>query len=653
MSKSYYELQPGRPVGSSDGVSPLGGEYDDYLQGYDGPTSQPGSDRRFRATAKEVPLGVSFDSSSNGGRRATTSHAWWWAEIAAVVGSIAAMVALVVVLALCDGWALSRWTFFIQPNTVISILVMVGKTSMLLAVSACLSQLKWKHFLDRRRPLSHLQAFDNASRGPLGSLSLMGNLRLGAILAFCFALVTTASVAIDPTAQQILQFPSRTTKLENVTSKIGVAKEYVSRAFNNKNPEADAANFYIGFFNGDTLPLQSGLLNSIFGQVPHPSYSCPPPATSCSWPEFSTLGVCRSVRNLTDVAVPDCKANEIKDKAAPGLNLTCTYDYAGRNRSEYLVEMEWNLTLRNGTNGKPTVVPTDYTWFRSRTSIHTDSFGHHTLSLTSVKVANANNGISGKDKPPPTEMLQSDWYLCERTHRGATVDSGRLVPGTVVEEPLTPLRNRTVIGATELNRGTMFDESFVTYRANASGREYTTGNYALQRVYEFLQTVLDNRFGLYDNATRVERGGKLGELLPMGYYMNLTDHAAMTGSIADGISAQMRSRGPGDNNNLTMLSGSAFRSETYIRVRWPWFLLALVEVVAAAVLVTATIFITRGEPLLKSSVMALLLHGLDGWGEDGRSGRLETEKDLDARSKAMKAQLCEDDNGWLRFANTS
>ncbi|KAK8059968.1 hypothetical protein PG996_009898, partial [Apiospora saccharicola] len=616
--------------------------------------SQTGSDRRFRATSKEtMPPGVRFDSSSNGGRRATTSHSWWWAEIAAVVGSIAAMVALVVVLALSDGRALSLWTFFVQPNTVISILVMVSKTSMLLAVSACLSQLKWKHFLDGPRPLSHLQAFDNASRGPLGSLFLMGNLRLGAVLAFFFALVTTASVAIDPTAQQILEFPSRTTRLEDVTSKMGTAQQYASKAFDNKYPDADAQNLYIRFFNGNTLPLQSSLLNAVFGQVAPPSYSCPPPATSCSWPDFSTLGVCRSFRNLTDVAKPDCKTKESEPEATTQwLNLTCTYDYTGRNRSEHLVEMDWNLSARNKTNGELMILPADYTWYQSRCTIHTDGFGHHTLSLTSVKVDNANNGISGKDKPPPTEMLQSDWYLCERTHRGAGVESGRLVPGTVEEEPLTPIRNRTATATKEFG-GTLFDESFVTYRASRTGREYTTGNYPFGRVYEFLQTVLDNRFGLADNATRIDSGGALGGLLPLGYYMNLTDHAAMTGSIADGLSAQMRSQSPGDNGNLTMLEGAAFRAETYIHVRWPWFLLALVEVVAAALLVTVTIFITRGEPLLKSSVMALLLHGLDGWGEDGRSGRLETERELDKRSKTMTAKLCEDDNGWLRFANVS
>ncbi|KAK8090498.1 hypothetical protein PG994_000003 [Apiospora phragmitis] len=627
--KAFYELQPNGPKISIGGVSPLGGEYDEYLQGYDVPRSQTGSEARFRSTAIEVPPESPFEPSNNGNRRAKASHSWWWAEIASVVSSIAAMVALVVVLALFDGRALSQWNFFLQPNTIISILAMVSKASMLLAVSACLSQLKWTHFHDQPRPLSHLQILDSASRGPLGSLFLMGSLRFGSVLAFLFAVVTIASVAIDPTAQQILDFPSRIAELETVTSKLGVAKQYASRAFNNKYPEADAANcsgpgltkphldFYIEYFNGDTLLLQSGLLNAIFGSISEPSYSCPPPATSCSWPEFSTLGVCRSFRNLTDIAKPGCNYTS-SDNDPPFRNLTCTYDYTGRNRSEFLVDMEWHLTARPGRDGKMQATPVDYTWYRS---------------------------------PPPTEMLQSNWYLCEQTHRGAGIDSGKLSPGSVVSELLTPLRNRTVPADTR-EGGTLYDENFITYHANSSGHEYITGSYQFSRLYEFLKPALDNRFGLFDNASHVESGGSLGELLPLGYYMNLTDHAAMTGHIADGISAQMRSKSPGDNNNLTMLDGSAFRAETYIHVRWPWFILALVEVVAATLLVASTIFITRGQPLLKSSVMALLLHGLDGWEEEGKAGSLETEKDLEERSRAMTGRLCEDDNGWLRFAKT-
>ncbi|KAK7956545.1 uncharacterized protein PG986_005767 [Apiospora aurea] len=655
--KRNFELKPSGSRTSTGGVSPLGGEYDEYLHAYDVPRSQNGSQPRFRTTTTEVqPESLFYPPHNGNGPRTGASRSWWWAEIASVAGSIAAMVALVVVLALFDGRALSQWNFFIQPNTIISILVMVSKTSMLLAVSACLSQLKWKHFHDRPRPLSDLQIFDSATRGPLGSLYLMGNLRLGAVLAFFFAVVTTASVAIDPTAQQILQFPSRITKLENVTSKLGVAEQYTSKAFRNKYPESDASNFYLEYFNGDTLLLQSSLLNAIFGSIPEPSYSCPPPATSCSWPDFSTLGVCRSYRNLTEAAAPACNATSSNDKA-PTRNLTCTYDYHGRNRSEHLVDMKWNLAAKPGPDGKMQAYPADWTWYQAKSTIHTDKFGHQTLSMTSVKMLDGNDSPVDGKTPPPTEMLQSEWSLCEHTHHGATVDSGRLTPGRVVSAPLMPLRNTTVPASDRgAGPGGLYDESFVTYRTGdgaTTGREYTVGQYQFSRLYAFLKSALDNRFGLFDNATRVESGGSLGTLLPMGYYMNLTDHATLTGRIAEGVSAQMRSKTPaGDNDDLTMLEGAALRAETYIHARWPWVLLALIEVVAAAVLVTATIFITRGQPLLKSSVMALLLHGLDGWEEEGKAGSLETEKDLEERSKGMTARLCEDDNGWLRFSKS-
>lgn len=314
--------------------------------------------------------------------------------------------------------------------------------------------------------------------------------------------------------------------------------------------------------------------------------------------------------------------------------------------------MVWNLVAKETANGDTVVSPTDYTWYQSATTIHMDAFGDYSFSMTSVRVVNANNGIGANNTPPATEMLQSNWYLCERSYHGAAVKSGSFMAGTLVSSALTPLQNTTV-PANATAGGTLMSESFVTYRANSTGNEYTVGNYPFQRLYQFLQTTLDNRFGLFDNASTLDFGSV--NILPMGYYLNLTDLAAMTSNIAEGITAQMRNTLPvGDNGNLTLFEGDAFIAETYIRVRWPWVILALLEVVVAALLLIATILVTRGQPLLKSSVMALLVHGLDGWDVgEAKAGRLDTEKDLERRSRSMTAVFGLDDNGWLRFTRTS
>lgn len=159
--------------------------------------------------------------------RRPRSHWWWW-EIAAVVFSIACMAAAVVLLANINDTRLSTWSFYFQPNTVISILTTLAKSAMLFSVSPCLSQLKWRHFQTRPAgtPLNHLEDFEDASRGPLGSLLMLGNHRLAALIPSVLALITVASLAIDPMAQQVLKFPGKDFPLQSINAGIGQASSY-------------------------------------------------------------------------------------------------------------------------------------------------------------------------------------------------------------------------------------------------------------------------------------------------------------------------------------------------------------------------------------------------------------------------------------------
>lgn len=133
-----------------------------------------------------LPSKTQVHGSSLPNRRARTP--WWWWEIAAVLFSIACMVAAVILLANINNTRLSTWLFYFQPNTVISILTTLARSAMLFSVSTCLSQLKWRHFQTRQagRPLNHLEDFDDASRGPLGSLFILGNHRLAAFVPSCW-----------------------------------------------------------------------------------------------------------------------------------------------------------------------------------------------------------------------------------------------------------------------------------------------------------------------------------------------------------------------------------------------------------------------------------------------------------------------------------
>jgi hypothetical protein len=107
------------------------------------------------------------------------NDSWFW-ETLAIILSVVAILALIFVLRHVDGMAQNAWTFEITPNTIISLLSTTARSSSLVAISAVIGQEKWVwfglgkyHGFRKDTRLVDLQVFDNASRGPLGSLTLI------------------------------------------------------------------------------------------------------------------------------------------------------------------------------------------------------------------------------------------------------------------------------------------------------------------------------------------------------------------------------------------------------------------------------------------------------------------------------------------------
>lgn len=98
---------------------------------------------------------------------------WWLWELLACFGSLLGLIAILVFLKVYDSRPQPQWPSYITINTVISLLTAVMKAPLLLSTAACISQTKWIHYQANPRPLTDFVVYDNASRGPLGSLSLM------------------------------------------------------------------------------------------------------------------------------------------------------------------------------------------------------------------------------------------------------------------------------------------------------------------------------------------------------------------------------------------------------------------------------------------------------------------------------------------------
>jgi hypothetical protein len=105
-----------------------------------------------------------------------SSQSWvhaWLLEILSCVTSIVCLIGIGILLENYDGQPVPALPLGITLNTLLAFLTTLCKAAFAYPVFQGLSQLKWNWFARKKRPLIHLDAFDQASRGAAGSIWLL------------------------------------------------------------------------------------------------------------------------------------------------------------------------------------------------------------------------------------------------------------------------------------------------------------------------------------------------------------------------------------------------------------------------------------------------------------------------------------------------
>jgi hypothetical protein len=159
-------------------------------------------------TSKQSDIKHSYRSPA---KRDTFSLRDWQWEFLAAGFSLVCVAVVIVVLAAYQEKPLSSWHFVynITPNTLVALLSTLSRTALIVPVASCISQLKWIHLVSSPRPLRELQVFDDASRGPWGSLELIWRMHFKTKLATWGSVITILSITMGPLSQQLLSYPSR------------------------------------------------------------------------------------------------------------------------------------------------------------------------------------------------------------------------------------------------------------------------------------------------------------------------------------------------------------------------------------------------------------------------------------------------------------
>ncbi|KAJ5570225.1 uncharacterized protein N7459_009655 [Penicillium hispanicum] len=194
----------------------------------------------------------------------------------AMAFSVASFLAIIIILSVYDQKPSPNLSHGLTLNTIVSLLATASRSSLLFAVAAAVGQLKWIWFERRERPVSDMQSFDDATRGPMGSFILLLQHR-GLSLASLGATVTVFAVALDPFVQQILSYPVRQTPSNTDQATMPQARTFAQ----NTNYTA-----FTEYFN-------AGLWTTNFAIDP----TCP--SGNCTWSEFQSLGFCSKCQDVT------------------------------------------------------------------------------------------------------------------------------------------------------------------------------------------------------------------------------------------------------------------------------------------------------------------------------------------------------------------
>ncbi|KAK7990675.1 hypothetical protein PG990_014955 [Apiospora arundinis] len=489
----------------------------------------------------------------------------WTFEVISSAFSFAFFLAMIILLSRIHGTPLSSWTASVSPNAMVAVLSTASRASLILPVTESLSQLKWLHLAAKSESNFHdLQVFDDASRGPLGSLKLLWSLRTSSIIPYIGSLITLATLAFEPFSQQLLSFVQIETQQEEAKSSVERSLVYDNH-FEAGKPSA----IKLSRTFRDT-PLRASIVTSIFGKPPMPPFVCP--GQRCDFPSFLSLGICNRCQEVT---------SQVEAKLVSTAPPYQTWHFTTPNNTN-------TITASSYVNKHPVLL--DHT--RVNTTVHAqpDASG---ISVVLIKFPYFDDDNTEKHQwVQKLEAHECSIYLCGQLYTNWTMNNGTLNPGIVQTSKLTNYSHPT--------------DSLTELRPVDGDGDLPSTTSLLINMADLASIFLNlvEMFAGYPDGRSNGLNSALGE---SWYESAFYDSPSLTDTISN-MTKSMSYRimsGP----NSTTLHGNVYHQPTYIFVKWFWLALPLLlEISACGFLATVMILTSRAEHLIwKSSLLPLLL----------------------------------------------
>ncbi|OHE99659.1 hypothetical protein CORC01_05017 [Colletotrichum orchidophilum] len=480
----------------------------------------------------------------------------WWQEIIWCMISIVCVIVLVTVLRSYDNQPLPNWPLGLTLNTVVAFISTFCRTSYVLPVVESLSQYKWNWYKSPR-PLGDFAVFDEASRGPWGSLKLLLRTK-GRLVGILSAVILVSGIATSTLTQSVVTYPTRQVAIPGNETALTLRNNEYFWVTANGNAQRDIM-----------FPINQIIPRSLYTPptevMPYYQASCR--TNNCTWDDFTSLAVCVDMKNVTDLLKTDGDPfEEGTNSTLPnGLTLQRSYGYGNLNISsgpslsynntDIMAAKIWNFFVLYGPRLRATEIMLHWCVNTYRVTVEEN------LPVTQ-RVASYTNPNKGEVFVENYNTTRNATYLTSPDNPGKKFVADGMGPGEIAQ---------------------ILDSTL-------SGTYINTGGYNFQNGTQIYGTAL-SRAEIGINA--VNESQKLDDAL-------FTTLRNLTENIASGLTNALLF----DN-----VSGSAWQEEIFVSIRWPWLTLLAAQVGLSILTLVIVMIETAGLDIeiVKGSPLPALL----------------------------------------------
>ncbi|KAK4939584.1 hypothetical protein LTR10_020190 [Elasticomyces elasticus] len=495
-------------------------------------------------------------------------------------------------------------------NAIISFLASLAKASLMLVVAAAIRQEKWLWFIKMPRPLHTVDSFEEASRGPYGSLRLILAYR-GSLRALLAALVTILSLGFEPFIQQLVTIEVRNVPMVSAPATIRTPISYNETVTGN--------------LGGSNLSMAAliGALGGASGAIPHPICS----TGNCTWPAYNTLAMCSICENMTDHVTVSGEVyntnltSQLQTFAQSNQSTSTsswapTYSFPQGNSLTVNVtlslipgnEVQWTLSYPRRSVWPLNIDPSPNSLW-SRSWINSTFAG---LPAPLFAVGSLDMTLS----PNSSQLLVQRATKCALTPCVNTMDT-QVRSGSLISNPVS-----TSYGAVSLEHpGWTATVNKTTYSILDAGDTTTQGH--AQLLIQSLRVALEG------NTTYAQAGYFNPTDPSHSYTFDATGFTQLSGPwssagqqaidtadnftfVVQGVAAALT--GAFQTLQNTTTAGTTLRTQSIITVRWAWIAYPLSLVALGLAAMTLTIISTHGHRMAvwKESTLPLLFRCVGG-----------------------------------------